>query len=360
MSVPKPKIEVLTPNVDSCNNQYLSNLWSSVTDYGVTVYRYPLNCRFSQIKEGRVSDKIIHLHWVREFCELSDYRRHETIRSILSAIRRLVFLKSCGNRFVWTVHNTFTHGARFPKLEYLLRLFLSYFCEDIIVMSEYSKTEFFSMYGRKKRVHVLPHGNYIGTYSDDTERGKSRQLLGISNDQKVFLHLGRIERYKGTVGLITEFSKIRDHNAVLIVAGACKELSLRRELEKAASGNSRIKLQLQFIKDEDIQIYMAACDWVVLPYKRILNSGSVMLAISFRRPVISPNKGSIIDIIEDGETGFLYENDSDLLTTICKAIDTSNDRWQLMCEKAYSVAESYSWKEIGHQLYKIYSGVACM
>jgi len=57
--------------------------------------------------------------------------------------------------------------------------------------------------------------------------------------------------------------------------------------------DKRIKVFLDFIPDNDIQIYMNAADIIVLPYLDILNSGVAILAMSFGKPVIAPRTGSI-------------------------------------------------------------------
>ena len=42
-----------------------------------------------------------------------------------------------------------------------------------------------------------------------------------------------------------------------------------------------------------MQRYFNACDLVVLPYRRILNSGTLMLSLAFERPVLVPDRGTM-------------------------------------------------------------------
>lgn len=52
-------------------------------------------------------------------------------------------------------------------------------------------------------------------------------------------------------------------------------------------------LHLDFIPKEKVQLFFRAADGVVLPYTEILNSGSALLALSFNRPVLVPEKGAM-------------------------------------------------------------------
>jgi glycosyltransferase involved in cell wall biosynthesis len=42
-----------------------------------------------------------------------------------------------------------------------------------------------------------------------------------------------------------------------------------------------------------VQLFFRAADFVVLPYRDILNSGAALLALSFNRPVLVPNQGAM-------------------------------------------------------------------
>ena len=59
------------------------------------------------------------------------------------------------------------------------------------------------------------------------------------------------------------------------------------------------------IADPEIQIYMNACDCVIMPYKTFTTSGVAVLAMSFGRVCIAPNVGFFADIL-DSENAYLY------------------------------------------------------
>ncbi len=349
------KIQIITPRVHSKENKYLTCLWSSLSDYNVEINAFQVDCFFSQLMAAKHHNKIIHLHWVRVLCHLDSGSRYKTLSSFLATIRNLFFLRLFGNKIVWTIHNTYSHNNNFPRLEFILRCFLSRISHDILVMSEYGRQECMRMYGRTKRVHIIPIGNYIGSYSNQISRTDSRIKLDIASEQKVLLFFGMVRHYKGINHLLATFNQLKNSDVVLLIAGIPYDADLCAEIEQAAQRDSRIRLRLQFIPDEDIQIYMNACDWVILPYKKILNSASVLLALSFARPVIVPQRGAITELINHGEQGYCYEKDCDLSVAINQALTTSEKKWQQMCTQAYTLAQKYDWSEIGKQLYQVYS-----
>ncbi|WP_242482112.1 glycosyltransferase, partial [Trichormus variabilis] len=59
-----------------------------------------------------------------------------------------------------------------------------------------------------------------------------------------------------------------------------------------------IKFIPGFVPSEKLQIYLNACDVVVFPYRDILTSGAVMLAMSFGRACIAPRKGCIAEVLD--------------------------------------------------------------
>jgi beta-1,4-mannosyltransferase len=347
-------IKVFTPLFNSSTNKYLDCLWSSVHLYGAEVDTLKLNLSFAKFKATYQSGDVIHLQWVDSLCKFDPNKRYQSWKLILSNLRRLIFLKSQGYKFVWTVHNSISHECTSPLIEKSFRWFLSRLCDDILVMSKYGQQEFARMYGRTKRVHIVPHGNYINSYPNQVSRTEARNKFGIGPDQKVLLYLGMIRRYKGIDNLITAFKHLKEPDVVLLIAGSPHTPDLVAEIEQVAKQDPRIHLQLEFIKDEDIQLYMNACDWVVLPYQKILNSGAVLLALSFGRPVIVPNLGSIAELICDGEHGYSYLADQDLENALRRSLTTSPEQWQQMCIQAYELAQKYNWSAIGEQIYQIY------
>ncbi len=347
-------MKVFTPLTYLGDNKYLDCLWQSLLPFGVQVEALDIYQSFSQFKKSLMPGEVFHLHWVDTLCKFDPNRPFNSLLSILSNLRKLVYLKSQGFQIVWTVHNTLGHNCRYPIIERTFRFLLAHICTDIIVMSEYSRGEIVRLYKRSKHVHTIPHGNYIGVYPNQVTLADSRHKLGIESHLNVLLFLGSVKPYKGVSSLISAFEQIKDSDVQLLIAGSPQTPDLAAEIELAARKDPRILLRLEFIPDQDIQLYMNACNWVVLPFQSILNSGSVLLALSFGRPVIVPQLGAISEFLVNGEHGYLYAHDQDLFNSLEQALSTSHERWQQMSSNSCELAQKYDWSNIGYQIYQVY------
>jgi beta-1,4-mannosyltransferase len=347
-------IKVLTSHPTLAANKYIDCLWSSLRPHGVEIAALNLNQPFCLFKAAHTSGGVVHLHWLDALWRYEPKKKVESLRWLFSHLRKLLFLKSRKYQFVWTVHNSISHECASPFIEKSFRWFIAKLCDDIVVMSEFSRSELAQLYGRTKQVHVIPHGNYIGVYSNQISRTEARCRLGIDPNQAVLLHLGMIRRYKGIDHLIAAVNQLKDPNIVLLIAGSPSPANLVTKIEQAAQQDSRIVLRLEFVPDEDVQLYMNACDWVVLPYQKMLNSGSILLALSFGRPVIVPQLGAIPELINDGEHGYCYAHNQDLVTGLTRALSTPCGQWEQMCVQSHHLAQQYDWSKIGSQIYQIY------
>jgi beta-1,4-mannosyltransferase len=59
------------------------------------------------------------------------------------------------------------------------------------------------------------------------------------------------------------------------------------------ASDNRVRTYLDFIPQDQAQLYFRAADLVVLPYREILNSGSALLALSFDCPILVPLRGTL-------------------------------------------------------------------
>ena len=84
-----------------------------------------------------------------------------------------------------------------------------------------------------------------------------------------------------------------------------------------------------------------------------MTSGSVILALSFGRPVIAPRCGMIEEVIQDGCNGFTYEPERiDLLTQVMSQVVNlkSEDKEKLNKQSLHSVLD-LSWDKIAKDFY---------
>ncbi|MEM6654577.1 MAG: glycosyltransferase, partial [Planctomycetota bacterium] len=143
---------------------------------------------------------------------------------------------------------------------------------------------------------VMPHGVFDGVYPNTATTAEARRRLGIPAGATVAAAIGGIHRYKNLAALVREHTRLGRKDLWLVIAGKPADADLAAELVDAAAGRSDVVLQLRFIPDDRLQDYFMAADFCVAPYEDILNSGAVMLAISFGRPVVCPAIGSLVEL----------------------------------------------------------------
>jgi glycosyltransferase involved in cell wall biosynthesis len=221
----------------------------------------------------------------------------------------LTIVRAFGIKIVWTVHNKYNHENMHISLDILMSTILAKVCTAMKVACQSGKEEITGLFRLKdsSKIEVIPHGSYITAYSNNTDRENARNKLGIDENDFVFLHIGLIRRYKGVPELIEAFDRLSQRGTRLIIAGKPFTHQIQAEVSNKCQKNSNIVAVLDFIPDDEMQIYMNAADVVVLPYTDILTSGAVVLAMSFGKPVIAPAVGCIPEILSsDGQSELLY------------------------------------------------------
>lgn len=247
---------------------------------------------------------IVNCNWVIEK-RLKDKGILKSIASSIYFCITILFLKMKKKKTSWTMHNIYPHDTSLKIGYYYANKILFKLMDEIIVMSSWQKNLLEKdFYVPSKKIRVFYHGNYINYYKNNISRQESRKILNIKKNAFVYLFLGNIKPYKNIPYLIKEFNKIKNNNDVLLIAGKA-EKEIRKEIEN--SKNDSVKIFPYYINDNDVQIFMNASDVSVLPFKEITNSGSVLLSMSFGKPIICPRKGSLPEYVSE-DFGILYNN----------------------------------------------------
>jgi glycosyltransferase involved in cell wall biosynthesis len=79
----------------------------------------------------------------------------------------------------------------------------------------------------RRRLHVIPHGNYIDVYPNTLSRAEARSRLGLPEGARVLLFIGAVRAYKGIEELLAAFRTLDEPNARLVVAGSPRRPSDR-------------------------------------------------------------------------------------------------------------------------------------
>jgi glycosyltransferase involved in cell wall biosynthesis len=76
---------------------------------------------------------------------------------------------------------------------------------------------------------------------------------------------------------------------------------------RTAFAPDRIIQRIEYVPDEQTELFFKAADVLVLPYTHIFQSGVLFLGYSFGLPVIATDVGSLKLEIVGGDTGFVCQ-----------------------------------------------------
>jgi glycosyltransferase involved in cell wall biosynthesis len=239
----------------------------------------------------------------------------------------MLYYKFLGKRLVFTAHNV-DKSKRDGEQSFLNRFSLRWqyrLSDHIFVHTEKMKSELVTEFGvAKEKVSVIPFGINNTVPNTSLSAADAKQQLGINKDEKTLLFFGNIAPYKGLeylVAAFTELSKV-GFNYRLIIAGSVKNCQTYwRAVEQSIilSGvGERIIRKIEYVPDEDTEIYFKAADVLVLPYTYVFQSGVLFLGYSFGLPAIAADVGTLKEEIIEGQTGFVFkpQDSSDLAKTI--------------------------------------------
>jgi beta-1,4-mannosyltransferase len=271
-------------------NPYNWLLYTHIAEAGVEVYE----CSRARLMSGRYD--LWHLHWPEE--ELNGPNIRRAVSRTAGLLVLLRWARWRGIKVVWTIHNLQAHENLYPRLE---RWFWRNFTAQVdgyISLScagrEIARERFPAL--RDAPGFVIPHGHYRDVYPNRISQQAARQALGIEPGARVATYVGQIRPYKNVGALISEFQQFAGSDVILLIAGSPLDPQLRGELCKAARDDARVRLDLRFLSEAEIQVYVSAADMVVLPYREVLNSGSAVLALSLDRPILVPKVGAFAEL----------------------------------------------------------------
>jgi glycosyltransferase involved in cell wall biosynthesis len=357
-------------------NEYHNLLSSAVQAEGIDVLegnhkidlrtRKGLACLFFPLLQHAVSYEVdvIHLFWTHPFFIMAGYSGVDAIDRVLSFVRSIIFIfnvigvKILGVNIVWTAHNKYNHEQYHIGIDLMISRVLVTFCDAITVECSLAKevvVELFHVADGSK-VHVVPEGNYIPAYENTVEKDAAKAEVGVEPADFLFMFFGMVRPYKGVDRLLEAFDATT-LDARLFVAGSPVDDESRESVTRRASAEGGINTVLEYIPNDEVQVYMNAADVVVLPYREILTSGSLLLAMSFGRPVVAPAIGCIPEVA-GAEANFLYDPDEadglEAAMNRARRADDLEGRGRENLERA----EALSWDGIGVMTADLYRTVA--
>lgn len=259
---------------------------------------------------------LFHLHW--EHAVLIGAGSPKSVEEFLDDLARF---RAAGGKVVWTIHNLAPHDRQKGAANDDLQAGL---CELADVLHLHSLHALTAARAELKlperKIRVIAHHNYQGAYPVYA-RSTARSELGLSGARRVVLSPGRIAPYKQPVELAEAFLASAGADDRLIFAG-----EQASNFTLTLPEDDRLVLFEGFATQENVGKLHAAADFVVLPYRASLTSGSAILAATFARSVLGPDMPGLRDVIDPPKSGLIYE-DGCLAAALKSALEEDTGVW---------------------------------
>lgn len=282
----------------------------------------------------------IHFDW-----ETSYYYRRNLLMTFINIpvfmlqvyIARYIF--NC--KLVWTPHNIIPHDSKYLRLHQFCRRFFARNMKWIRLFSKLSLDA--AVEELKCDIHkfkIIPEGSYVEYYQNKIDRSEARKLLNIPENKIVLLYTGFIKPYKGITDLIFYFKKLFSENAILIIAGKVMSPGYGNTIKELI--NENIIFINRFLEDDELQLYFNTSDVVTLPFKQIENSGSVILAMSFKKAVIAPKMGVLVERLKN-QPELLYSESLEQAFEVLRQL--TPEKLVQIGEKNFDELYKYAWSD---------------
>lgn len=283
-----PRVLVSNREPRSTTNPYITMLTTALRrtpGVEVATFSYP-TALF-----GRYD--VVHLHWPETILGQGGRRFSGRLaRWVLTALL-LIRLTIARTPVVRTMHNV-EHPADVSGAQRLLLRWFDRLTAHHIVLND--RTECAA-----PRT-TIPHGHYRDWYTGPRSPVAPGRLQ----------YVGLVRRYKGVEGLVEAFRSVTDDSLTLGIAGAASSRELAATITTLADGDPRVALRFGYLSDDELVDAVTAAELVVLPYRFMHNSGTVLAALSLDRPVLVPDTPVNADLAAEAGPGWIHTFTGDL------------------------------------------------
>ena len=213
----------------------------------------------------------------------------------------------------------------------------------------------------RERIAVLPHGEYGFFLPGDTTatRRSARAALGIREDERVALFCGYSREYKGLDGLLDAGPAVAAEvpAARLVVVGDPVRLTAprRQSFERSLATLGAIH-RLEYVPFDEVGRYFALADALVMPYRRISQSGVLFLALASGLPIVATAVGALPEMLRNGESALLVPPESPgELARALSAVLSRPDLAARLSAGGRRVARDHSWPSIAGRTEEAFS-----
>ena len=216
----------------------------------------------------------------------------------------------------------------------------------------------------ERKIHVIPHGNYLAHLGAVPPAGSARVKLNLPPGAQVLLFFGQIKEVKGLDLLLDALATVKAAvpEVCLVIAGKMwgpDFAQYQSQIERLDLAGHCVA-HIRYIADDEVGAYYAAADLVVLPYRKIYQSGVVLMAMSYGKPVLASDLEGMKELVEDQVTGFLFraEDATDLAKRLEAVLADRAGMQRVAAQGLELMRDAYGWEHIGRLTAQCYDAAS--
>lgn len=213
-------------------------------------------------------------------------------------------------------HNVTTpNGAR---LFYLAKYNMAF------VLRKFRNFQVFSLNQKKALEKRNPNADIFYCPLALKDYGKSQ--TAEKTRLKCFLFFGNILGYKRVDILLNAVNILAEKGVTdfkVKIAGYCQPKEWDKKYLPLINHTGIVETDIRRIPSDEVAGLFESCDYFVMPYQSIAQSGAMTVAMNYNLPVIASDLDTFHEFIEDNETGWFFNagNTNDLAALMEKLIN---------------------------------------
>lgn len=255
------------------------------------------------------------------------------------------------NRIILTLHGAHIENVRLKKgrIAALLYDFIQKIAlkraDAVISVSERHMNYFLGKYpGLKDKTVVIPPG--VDPIFRPADRVAARQKLGLPEDGKLLVFIGRLEREKRVDILIEKSPRGKGYTLLIVGEGRA-----RKCLMKSARGYEQV-IFTGAVAHNKVPDLINCADVVVLMSSHEGMPTVILESLACGVPGLCTDVGDVKNVVSEGKTGYIVTRDN-----FAKKVEELLESKTNFREHAIAAAKAFSWENIGTRIMEVYRGL---
>lgn len=220
------------------------------------------------------------------------------------------------------IHEVIPHeGDSQVKMVDLMNKAVVKFADTIVLRNKTYIQDLIDRYGiGAERVKYLELWRRYPSYTKPVHNGSA-------------LFFGRINPYKGADNLL-EIVRLCPDIQFDVIGRVDPQM---QDVVDQLAKEKNVKLNNDYVTDAEMREAFINCDWAIVPYNSASQSGIIIDAYKYSRPVIAFAVGAIPEQVDDGKSGYLVAagDNQKFAEMLREAMQMSTEQYDAMSREAY-------------------------